>query len=136
MELRARPLLPGSARGDVLRLARPLSFWGGVDPRTGVVTDPGSDGHGVSLADRVVLLAATRGSSSSSAILLELIVAGRAPAALVLAEIDAILAVGILVARELGRSTPPLLLLPAADQARLETGIPVAVNADGSIVTV
>lgn len=133
---KAQPLLAGAARGAVLRLTRPLSFWGGVDPRTGVITDPGNDGHGTSLAGRIVLLASTRGSSSSSSILLELIVAGCAPAALVLAEIDAILAVGILVGRELGRATPPLLLLAVAEQARLQSAMVVTVNTDGTIVAV
>lgn len=136
MVLIATPLIGGAARGPVMRLQRPLSFWGGVDPRTGTITDPASDGHGRCLAGHVVALAATRGSSSSSSVLLELIVAGKAPAALLLAETDAILAVGSLVARELGRPVVPILRLSAADQSRMTPDREVVVSADGIIAPV
>ena len=32
-------LVAGEARGEVLKLDEPLSFWGGVDPETGEITD-------------------------------------------------------------------------------------------------
>jgi uncharacterized protein len=129
----ADPVIAGSARGPVLRCAKPLSFWGGVDPATGTITDPESEHCGRSIAGTVLMLAATRGSSSSSSVLLELIVAGRAPAAIVLGDIDAILGLGIVVGRELGHAGPPLLRLDADAQRGFETGIEVAVASDGTI---
>ena len=129
----ATSVLPGEARGPVLRLREPISFWGGVDPRTGLVTDPASSGLGRSVAGTVLVLPATRGSSSGSAVLLQLLHAGRAPAALVLAEVDAILGLGILVAREMGWPTIPLLLLPAAEQECLTDGERVRLASDGRI---
>ena len=37
MELTAEPLIPGAAAcGPCLALSAPISFWGGVDPRTGI----------------------------------------------------------------------------------------------------
>jgi len=100
--VKAEPVLPGVATGVVLRSARPLSFWGGVDPSTGRITDPESEHRGEALAGRVLMLSATRGSSSSSSVLLELVAAGIGPAAIVLGEVDAILGIGIVVGRELG----------------------------------
>ena len=35
----ARTLVPGNAEGRALVLDEPLSFWGGVDPETGDITD-------------------------------------------------------------------------------------------------
>lgn len=136
MGVKAEPVIPGAARGSVLRCAKPLSFWGGVDPRTGAITDPESEHCGTSIAGRVLMLAATRGSSSSSSVLLELIVAGAAPAAIVLGEIDAILGLGIVVGRELGHAGPPLLRLDAAAQRAFSTGAEVAVASDGRIAAV
>ncbi len=136
MDVKADAVIPGGARGAVLRCAVPLSFWGGVDPRSGTITDPESEHRGTSIAGRVLMLEATRGSSSSSSVLLELIVAGRAPAAIVLGRIDAILGLGIVVGRELGHAGPPLLRLDAAAQRGFATGDMVAVTSDGRIACV
>ena len=111
----------GPARGPALRLERPLSFWGGVDPVTATVSDPRHPQFGVSLRDRIVLLSSTVGSSSSSAILLELIRSGRAPAGIVLARPDAILALGSLVARELGYRPVPIYLVAETAWAEVRT---------------
>jgi predicted aconitase with swiveling domain len=131
--MKAEPILPGLAAGRVLRSARPLSFWGGVDPATGRITDPDNPHCGERLGGRVLMLAATRGSSSSSAVLLELIVSGQAPAAIVLGEIDAILGIGILVGRELGHAGPPLLRLAPAAQLGFASGDLATIAEDGTI---
>ena len=131
--IRAEPLLAGRACGPLLRLARPLSFWGGVDPATGAIVDRDSDGYGRAVGGTVLALAATRGSSSSSAVLLELAHRGLAPAALLLAEPDAILLVGAIVAREMGWPAPPVLRLAPTDQARLAQGVTVDIAEDGGL---
>ena len=135
MELtRGRVLVAGRAEGRVLRLAEPLSFWGGVDPQSGQLIDPRGPSPGAAIAGRVLVLAQTRGSSSSSAILLELLRGGRAPAALVLAEVDAILIIGVLVAREMGWPTIPVLELPLAGHAALDDDRAVCVTDEGVIL--
>jgi predicted aconitase with swiveling domain len=131
--LRGRVLIAGRATGPVLRLDAPLSFWGGVDPASGLVSDPRHPDHGRSIAGTVLALARPVGSSSSSAVLLELIRVGKAPAALLLGEVDAILALAVIVAREMGYATLPVLHLPPGDMAKLADGQTVAVAADGAI---
>jgi predicted aconitase with swiveling domain len=111
----------------------PLSFWGGVDPATGALTDPRSPHHGRRIGGTILMVPETRGSSSSSAVMLELLASGRAPAALLLDRIDAILGLGVLVAREMGWPTIPLLVLPASEQAAFADGEVIAVAADGTI---
>lgn len=133
MELSACVLIEGVAQGPVLRSDRPLSFWGGVDPVTGCVTDTGSDIHGRSLAGTILVLPATRGSSSSSSIMLELIHANRAPAAIILGQADAIIGIGILAAAEIGLPQIPLLEMALADQAGLLTGMRVSIVRDGTV---
>src|SRR5260221_5257463 len=127
-----RVLIDGEAMGPLLRLAEPISFWGGVDPATARLTDPRHPQHGVSIAGTVLALAATRGSSSSSAIMLELLARGIAPAALLLAEPDAILALGVIVGREMGYGAIPVLDVPAAQQALLPEGL-IQVTLGGEI---
>ena len=60
-------------RATALALTAPISFWGGVDPKTGVIADARHPEFGQSIAGRVLLVPATVGSSSAAAILLELV---------------------------------------------------------------
>ena len=120
MGLKAQILLPGkTASAPCLALTAPISFWGGVDPRSGEIIDARHPQRGRTIAGTVLALPGTIGSSSASAVLLELVHAGKAPAAILIAEPDAILLLGLVVAREMGWPTPPALKLPAAEQAGL-----------------
>lgn len=114
-------VLPGSAEGRVLKLPR-LSLWGGVDPFSGRLTDPSLPHCGESVQGRVLMVAEPVGSSSSSAVLLELLHSGNAPAAIVLGRSDAIVALGVLVAREMGWATIPLAVMAPSDQERIADG--------------
>ena len=122
MELRGETLLPGEAEGLLLVLDAPLSFWGGVDPASGRITQVRHPQVGASVAGVILALPGTIGSSSSSSVLLELIAGGRAPAGLVLQAVDAILLLGAVLARELAWPAPPALRLAAADWGVLRTG--------------
>ena len=133
MVLTGRILVDGSGAGPLLRLDEPLSFWGGVDPVSGTIIDARHPQHGASMAGTVLALPAARGSSSSSSVLLELVAQGKAPAAILLGEADAILALGAVIAREMGWSPPPVLELAAAEQARLPEGH-IRVEAGGRVV--
>ncbi len=74
-------LVAGEAgSGPALVLSAPISFWGGVDPKTGTIADVRHPEHGQSIAGRVLFLPGTIGSSSASAVLMELVHSGKAPA--------------------------------------------------------
>ena len=103
--------MAGRASGLALVLGAPLSFWGGLDPETGELIDTHHPQQGAVLTDRILLMPAGRGSSSSSYVLAEAIRAGTAPAAIVLREEDGIVALGAIVARELYGSTIPVIVL-------------------------
>ena len=126
-------LLPGIAQGPLLRLGKPISFWGGVDPWTGRITDPRHPDHDKVIGGTILALPGTIGSSSSSAVMLELLAGGRAPAALLLAEPDAILTLGIVVGREMGYGGIPVLRLSAEAQRALPQGGALAIGPDGTI---
>ena len=132
--MRADVLVPGAAgSGEALVLSAPISFWGGVDPATGTIADIRQPQHGVCIAGTVLFLPGTIGSSSASAVLLELVHAGRAPAALVLHEPDAILLLGLVVAREMGWATPVAVRL---ERGAFDSfgGRHVQVGADGTMI--
>ncbi len=132
-EIRGRNLIAGKAEGPVLKLAAPISLWGGVDPVTGRIIDPRHPDHESVITGRVLAIPATVGSSSSSAIMLELLREETSPAALLLGNVDAILTLGVIVAREMGYETIPVLQVAPKDLANLpETGY-VRVSDDGVV---
>ncbi|BBE70819.1 aconitase X [Oharaeibacter diazotrophicus] len=111
----ALSVLAGKAEGPVVALAEGLSFWGGVDPATGEVVDAHHPDRGARLAGAVVAMETSRGSCSGSGVVLELALAGKAPAALVFREAEDVATLGALVAAEMfGRTLPVLRLGPAA----------------------
>lgn len=104
---------------DALVLTAPISFWGGVNPKTGRIADVRHPQHGIAITGKVLCLPGTIGSSSAAAVLLELVSAGLAPAAIILHEPDAILLLGLIVAREMGHETPMALKLDRREFANL-----------------
>lgn len=126
-------LVAGRAgEGEALVLSAPISFWGGVDPASGRIADVRHPEHGASVAGRILMLPGTIGSSSASAVLLELVHNGHAPAAIVMHEPDAILLLGLIVAREMGWDTPVAIRLDATQHARF-AGRRVAVDGEGRL---
>jgi predicted aconitase with swiveling domain len=125
------PVVPGESVGRVLNLERPLSFWGGVDPETGRVTDVHHPQHGVVVTGRVLVMPTGRGSSSSSSVLLECVRAGTAPAALLVHHVDPILPVGAAVAIELYGRGPAVVRIDAGE--RLPDGAIARLTTSGAV---
>ena len=117
--------------GRVLHLLEPISFWGGVSPADGTLTDPRARHHGQSLANRVVFIRELRGSSSGSSVLLELVYKRIAPSAIVLTEPDAILALGVLVAAEMHWPAPGIFRLPLGRQLTIAEDAMLSIDLDG-----
>ncbi|WP_125614035.1 aconitase X swivel domain-containing protein [Specibacter cremeus] len=136
--LAARTLTPGTGTGPLLVLDEPLSFWGGTDLQTGVITDPHHPQYGTSLAGRILVMDASRGSSSSSSVLAEQLRAGVGPAAIVLGARDAIIVLGALAAAELYGTRLPIVLADGPVLERLRAAAPatatVQATADEAII--
>ena len=115
----ALQISPGTGSGDVILCDPGLSFWGGVDAATGVVIDAHHPRHGAELAGRVVLMPSSRGSCTGSGVLLELVLNGHAPAALIFREGEDVLTLGALIAGRLFGRPLPVLRLAADDFARV-----------------
>lgn len=105
--LAGRMLVQGRAQAPLLYADVGLSFWGAVDPFTGMVVDSHHPLRGACLAGRILAIPKGRGSCTGSSVMLELILNGHAPAGLILAEPDEILVLGVVVANFMfGRSLP------------------------------
>lgn len=97
MELQGRVIKSGSAKGLALVSSQPIGFLGGVDPDTGIVIEPGHPLEGQSVTGRVLVFPTGKGSTVGSYTLYRMANAGTAPAAIVNAESEAIVAVGAII---------------------------------------
>ena len=82
-----------------LKLTEPLSFWGGLDPETGVITDRHHPQYGESIAGRSLVMPGTRGSTSSPGTLVEAIRLGNGPTSITLRQADLTVMVAVKVAK-------------------------------------
>lgn len=124
-------LLPGEAAGKVLKLDEPLSFWGGLDASTGEVIDRRHPQSGATIAGTVLVMANSRGSSSSSSVLAEALHNGTGPYAIVLTSRDPMVVLGAHVAFELYGIGCPVVVVDKDSMAALQSGTAVAIGADG-----
>lgn len=130
MEVNGKSLVAGMAYGKLLHSSVALSLWGGVDPETGIVIDEHHPLRGKSISGSVLALPSGRGSCTGSMLLLELLLNGKAPSALVLGHQDEILTLGVLVADLLFDVSIPVVVLSMSDFLRLSEADNVSVHDD------
>ena len=128
-----RILNKGEARGTVLALDAPLSFWGAFDPRSGRIIDVHHPQKGQSLAGTILMMRETRGSGTAPGGMAEAIRLGTAPAAIILVKPDINLAIGAMVAGTLYGKTCPIVAVGEADYRRLSRHQALAIDAEGHI---
>jgi predicted aconitase with swiveling domain len=131
--IKGRPLVAGCAEGEVLLSDKPLSFWGGYDALTGEIIDRRHPLSGEFAAGKILALPFSRGSSTTTAVLLESMRAGTAPAAILTIGVDTFYALASIVADELFNETVPILSLSPADFERLKNGDTVRIDQSGEI---
>ena len=133
LTLHGRPFIPGAARGPALVSREPLSFWGGYDWKTGEIIDRRHPLSGEIAKGRILVIPFTRGSSTTTAVLLEAIRAGTAPSAIVTTAADFFFALASVVATELYNTPIPLVAVSESDFAKLRTGDQIEIEKDGKL---
>ena len=109
--LKGKALVPGIAEGIAVVSNQPISFWGGVDPLTGDIIDRRHERYGINITGKIFIFPFGKGSSTSSAVLMEGIRNGTAPAGIIMKKIDPILALGVIVSQEMYQQSLPIILL-------------------------
>lgn len=98
MILHGRSIFQGNAEGEALVTSQPISFFGGVDPETGVVVERGHPLEGQCITGKVLIFPSGKGSTVGSYTLYRLKMNGHAPIAIINAECETIIAVGCIIA--------------------------------------
>lgn len=122
-------IVAGVAEGLALVSRQPFSFWGDLDPSTGRIIDPRSKLFRESIKDRIFVYPRGRGSSTTSAVLLEAVRCNNAPSAIINVEVEPILALGAIVAQEVYGKTVPMLSVSEDTLCLLRNGDYLLVDA-------
>ena len=126
LELQGRIIKSGRAEGLALVSPEAIGFLGGVDPETGRVIEPGHALEGQCIAGRVLVFPTGKGSTVGSYTLYRMARMGTAPAAIINAESEAIVAVGAIISQ--------IPMVDQVDTSLFESGDRVLV--DGARVAV
>ncbi len=132
--IQGHPVVKGTAQGLALVSQQPLSFWGGYDQHNGEIIDRRHPLSGQIAAGRVLAVPFTRGSSTTTAVLLEAIKAGTAPSAILTTRVDYFFALASIVADELYATPLAVIALPDNGFALLHSGQHIEVHVDGRVV--
>ena len=128
-----RVIVAGEVAGEALVTHDALSFWGGYDFHTGEIIDRHHPLAGVRAAGRILAVPFSKGSSTTTAVLLEAVRAGTAPAAIVTTAPDAFFALASIVADVMYGKSFPVVALEPADFASLRSGDRLRITKDGKV---
>ena len=126
-------LVKGGGSGPLQVSDMPLSFWGGYNQFTGEVIDRRHPLSGKIATGCMLAIPASRGSSTTTAVLLEAIRRGTAPAALITSQVDTFLVLASVVADELYQKPIPVLTLDAEAFKLLNSGQYAALDQSGKL---
>ena len=121
MILQGRTIYEGTAEGEALVTSQGISFYGGVDPETGVIVERGHQLEGQSITGKVLVFPQGKGSTVGSYTLYRLKHNGMAPVAIINAECETITAVGCIISE-----------IPCVDQIDIQaikTGAKITIEA-------
>jgi len=128
-----RAVVPGEDRGDALVTDQALSFWGGYDFTTGTIIDTHHPLVGTKAGGCILAVPYSKGSSTTTAVLLEAVRAGTAPAAILTTGVDSFFALASIVADVMFGKAFPVVALDAADFASLNSGDRLVVERSGMV---
>ncbi|MBU5557469.1 MAG: DUF126 domain-containing protein [Candidatus Aenigmatarchaeota archaeon] len=127
MEIKGRTISKGVAVGEALVTSQQISFYGGVDPDSGIVVEKGHELEGKCIAEKVLVFPSGKGSTVGSYTLYRLRKNNKAPAAIINKECDPVVAVGAIISG-----------IPLIDkiEAKIKNGDMLKVDANRGIITV
>jgi predicted aconitase with swiveling domain len=95
---KGRKVVGGKARGEALVSKEPICFLGGIDVKTGRVTEVGHPLEGKNIAGKVLVFPTGKGSTGGSYLIFESVENGVGPCAMVNRAVEQVTAIGCIIA--------------------------------------
>jgi predicted aconitase with swiveling domain len=124
-QLKGRLISKGKCEGEALVTTQPISFYGGVDPNTGVVIEKGHELQGQSVRGKILVFPTGKGSTVGSYTLYRMKKNGTAPAGMINKECETVVAVGAIISE--------IPCVDKVDISKIKTGDRIFM--EGSIIT-
>jgi len=121
-QLKGRIIYKGKAEAEALTTTQPISFYGGVDPNTGIVIEKGHELQGLSVNGKILVFPQGKGSTVGSYTLYRLKKNGVAPKGMVNLECETIIAVGAIISE--------IPCVDKVDVSKFKTGDKVRIEND------
>jgi predicted aconitase with swiveling domain len=121
-QLKGRIIYNGKGEGEALVTAMPISFYGGVDPNTGVVIEKGHELQGQSVKGKILVFPQGKGSTVGSYTLYRMKKNGVAPAGMINKECETIVAVGAIISE--------IPCVDKVDISKIKTSNKVSIESD------
>ena len=99
MRIYGRRIYKGSAEGEVIMTKEPITFLGGVDPNSGIVTERGHELFGKSISGKILVFPYGKGSTVGSYVIYQLKKNGKAPLGIINLKAEQIVATGAIISR-------------------------------------
>ncbi len=93
-----RMISPGKVEGEAIVSSDPIGFYGGIDPKTGIVIEKGHPLEGKSVTGKILVFPRGKGSTVGSYVIYGLEKNGVGPKAIVNEETETIVATGVILA--------------------------------------
>jgi predicted aconitase with swiveling domain len=124
--IKARCIVEGNVRGEILATQQPIAFLKGVDPEKGIVCDQKHDLYARHLSGKILVFPNAVGSSVGAYVIYRMKRNKKAPKAIINQRADAITSSGCAIAGI------PLFDLPEGSITELRTGMHGHINAKRS----
>jgi predicted aconitase with swiveling domain len=124
--MKGRKIFGGEAEGEALVSNEGISFYGGVDPDTGIVTEKGHPLEGKNISGKILVFPTGKGSTVGSYTIYRLKKNGKAPLAIINKECETVVAVGAIISE--------IPCVDKIDTESIKTGDKLRINADEGIV--
>ncbi len=121
-QLKGRLISKGRAQGEALVTSQPISFYGGVDPNTGIVIEKGHELQGQSVKDKILVFPTGKGSTVGSYTLYRMKKNGTAPAGMINKECETVVAVGAIISEIPCVDQIDISQIKTGDKVRIENG--------------
>lgn len=122
MELKGRTIKSGRAEGIALVSKTPLSFFGCINPDTGIVTEKGHELKGKSIKDKILVFPHGKGSTVGSYALYRMKKNGTAPRGIINRECEPIVAVGAIISEIPCVDKVDILKIKTGDKVIIDNG--------------
>jgi len=122
MEIKGRIIKQGKVEGIALVTSQAISFFGGVDQKTGIIVEKGHELEGKSIENKILVLPTGKGSTVGSYAIYELKKNGKAPAGIIMKEAETVIFTGAIISN-----------IPCIDQidiSQIKTGDNIKIDGD------